>query len=520
MELKGLLLVTLFSLASATPVDPAVSPFAPSKVAPRKNKLPFPSTFYDLPTGDPRTGPLPTGKLGSPLPPWRHENGVGVYKDPNQIAPLWYTESEKQLKKMADTGGHKDVVPAPSKTTKKNVLRSEVAIPTPTVLGGDCYVAARIMCGVVLGLTDCEQQCAKYATLQPVGKTRDCIPLQQTGFDDPLGIVSASLLSEGEMSACWSECRNRGHGACELCAQKLRLGGLTPSTQPARYDPWGWGPKQSRGSVDTAAETMAFQMLWKCAVNCMRDGAKPCTACNGLWDESKKMVSTRGSKEELEFWVCVRECSRDRLMSCMECETAWRQQLATASPKDLPVEQAAAYAEIWNCVVHCDKDRTQKMCAPCDELWRKWDAGLPPFGPERAGLITAGVDDGSPSDPNTEEFAIRSRLDSCMKGCTTANEIKPTSYCNYCEVLVRSVPLLVPHPWIRRSISPESSKTIAKRLLFVWDPATGVFKCTEQCAKGKDYYISCLPCLYDKGIPVGDNLPETGQAEVGRLSLP
>ncbi|EMD66870.1 hypothetical protein GGP41_008258 [Bipolaris sorokiniana] len=479
MELKSLLLLTLLSLASATPALPIVKSFAPSKVVPReaKLKMPYPTTFYDLPTGDPRSVPLPTGELGSPPPPWRHEHGVGVYKDPNQIAPLWYSESEEGWGWIypLNPGGPNTEDPAPTKTMKV-VPRIEVATPTPTVLRDD------------------------------------------TGFDVPLGGVSTQLRNEGEILACWNTCSQFGHEACERCDQKLRLGGLIPSTQPARYDPWGWSPKQARDSVDTAAVSMAFQMLWKCAINCMRDGATPCTTCDALWDESQKMVSSRGFKEELNFWVCVRDCSRDRLISCMECEPAWRKQLAMITPNYMSVEQAAASADIWNCAVHCDKDRMQKMCTPCDELWRKWDAGLPPFGPERTGLITAGDDDGSPSNPNPEDLAVRFRMSACMKGCKPANETRPTSYCKYCETLVRSASLLEPRPWIRRSISAEPSKTIAKRLLYVWDPVTGVFKCSEQCAKGKDYYESCLPCLYEKGVPVDGESYQIIQAEVVNTS--
>ncbi|EUC48376.1 hypothetical protein COCMIDRAFT_23916 [Bipolaris oryzae ATCC 44560] len=524
MELVVFLLVALLSLASATPVLPVVRPFAPSKVVPRnpKFKMPFPTTFYDLPTGDPRSVPLPTGDLGSPPPPWRHENGVGVYKDPHQVAPLWYSEDENEFppkpknKNKPDGKQARDSVPT---EITKIISRNEVTISKPKVLVNDCYLAARIKCKAVLGLTDCEQQSAKYTILQPVGETGDCIPLEQTGSDNLLGVVNTRLLSKEDVKACWQECGNIGQEACEQCDEKLRLGGLTPSTQPARYDPWGWGPTQAGDPVDQGMVSVGFQMLWKCALNCMRNSVTPCRNCDPLWEESKKVVSSRGFKEEEAFWGCIHDCSRNRLVSCTACEPAWRQQLAMITSTQLSVEQAVAYADIWNCAVHCNEDRTQKMCAPCDELWRKWDAGLPPFGPERTGLLTARVDAGSPSSTDSEEYAIRLRYSECIRLCDLVDDIRPVEFCHNCEtILVKSASVLAPSASIRRSISAESSETIARRLLYVWDPVTGAFKCKEQCAKGKDYYISCLPCLYDKGIPVGDNTPQVGQAEVVKTS--
>ncbi|KAJ6202899.1 hypothetical protein J3E72DRAFT_369586 [Bipolaris maydis] len=473
MKLKSLLLATLLSLTSATPVIPVVRSLAPSKVVPRKGgmKLPYPTTFYDLPTGDPRSVPLPTGDLGSPPPPWRHEHGVGVYKDPNQIAPLWYPEGEEGWDGIvypADAVGRKNEDPAP--TEFKIEPRTEVATPAPVVVRID------------------------------------------TGFDDALSRVGTKLLSEGEMSACWNECRSSRHEACEQCDQKLRQGGLTPSNQPVRYDPWGWGPKRARDSVDTAAMTMAFEKLWKCAVNCMRTDAKPCTTCDALWEESNKIVSTRGFKEEMNFWVCVRDCSRDRLISCMDCEPAWRQQLAATKPNNVSVEQAAAYAEIWNCVVHCGEDKTQKMCTPCDELWRKWDAGLPPFEPEQAGLATVTARGDGQSPPQWFVDGLRKYL-ICREKCngledTPRNSLE-SDYCDNCDKMATALQgQMMLYPRVNASMPAKSSKSIEKRLLYVWDPATGVFQCGKECAKGKDYYISCLPCLYHKGIPIDESLAE------------
>jgi hypothetical protein len=354
MHSRGVLFTSLLSLASANPIFPVARPFIHSNVA-REPKFPtmaMPKTFYDLPTGDPK--PL------VPTSSWRRMSNTKLYKDPLTVGPLWYSEHDPGLANDALDNSDQVITAtqttsvAPTSGSSRAVLVPKWSVEVPE------------------------------ATSTPsIVETKDIETVNPTSRGPPPP-------SQWEIQNCWALCSEYGSDACSRCDDMLKNGARLPATLPWKYDPWGNGLMKAEDAADKNQDMVTYVKLWKCAVECLRnDNSAPCTRCDGLWAESEKALMPTATPDNIEFWSCLKQCSRDKSIECTRCEELWDRQQKKVSIIDPANERMTAYVRIWQCLAHCQEDDTGEACARCDELWKKWDAGLPPFGAAQTDLIKA-----------------------------------------------------------------------------------------------------------------------------------